>query len=104
MHWSLNVQIGTMMEQPVQHLRRLARGCGDDGGMKRRVALRDIAVEGDGRLRALVRIDRTGRLGTAIEREVLTIRARKSTRLNSRHYCASRMPLSACNTKTFHRK
>src|SRR3546814_16463407 len=74
MHWSLNVQIGTMMEQPVQHLRRLARGCGDDGGMKRRVAIRDMAVEGDGRLRALVRIDRTGRLGTASEREVLTIR------------------------------
>lgn len=54
----LDVQIGTVMEQPVQHLRRLARGCGDDGGMKRRVTIRDMAVKGDGRLRPLMRIDR----------------------------------------------
>ncbi len=76
----LNMQIGTVVEQPVQHLRGLARGRRDDGGMERRVAIRDMAVEGDGRLCPLVRIDRAGCLGAAIEREVLTVRTGRGAR------------------------
>ena len=70
-----DVQIGAVVEQPVEHLRRLARGSRDNGGMERRVAIRDMTVEGDGRLRPLVRIDRAGCLGASVEREVLTVRA-----------------------------
>ena len=65
----LNMQIGTVMEQPVNYLRRLARGSGDNGGMERRVVIRNMAVEGDGRFGSLVWVHRTGCLGTAVERE-----------------------------------
>src|SRR3546814_11971236 len=86
----LNVQIGTMMEQPVQHLRRPACGCGDDGGMKRRVAIRDMAVEGDSRLRPLVRIDCAGRMSTAIKQDVMTVRTGRGPGQTGRAACRER--------------
>src|SRR3546814_2222643 len=38
-------------------------------------------------------------LEAASRARTVSPRDRKSTRLNSSHYCASRMPSSACNTK-----
>lgn len=70
----LDMQISTVVQQPVEHLCRLARQRRNDGGKERRVAIRNMAVEGDGRLRPLVRVDRAGRLGAAVEREVLPVR------------------------------
>ena len=68
-----DVQIGAVVEQPVEHLCRLARRSGDNCGMERRVAIRDVAVKGDSRLCPLVRIDCAGCLGAAVERKVLTV-------------------------------
>jgi len=75
-----DMQIGAVVEQPVEHLCRLARRRGDNGGMERRVAIRDVAVEGDGRFRPLVRIDRAGCLGAPVERKVLTVRTGRGAR------------------------
>ena len=66
-------EIGAVVEQPVEHLCRLARRSGDNCGMERRVAIRDVAVKGDSRLCPLVRIDCAGCLGAAVERKVLTV-------------------------------
>lgn len=73
-------EIGGMMEEPVQDVRRLAGGGGDDLGVEGRIAVGDVGVEGDGRLRALVRVDLARRLGASVEREVLPVRTRGRTR------------------------
>jgi hypothetical protein len=42
--------------------------------MERRVTIRDMTIERDGRFGSLVRIGRAGCLGAAVERKILTVR------------------------------
>ncbi len=63
------------MQQTVEYLRRLACGRRDHFGVEGCVAIRDVRVEGDRRLAALVRIDGACRLRAPVEREVLSVGA-----------------------------
>ena len=72
---ALDREVCAMMEQTIENMRGLACPGGDDRGMERRVAIRDMGIEGNGGFAALVWIDRSGRLRPTIEREMLPVRA-----------------------------
>ncbi|KTW02135.1 hypothetical protein NS258_18485 [Sphingomonas sanguinis] len=54
---ALDREVGTVMEQAIEDMHRLTGSGRDDSGMERRVAVRDMGVEGDGGIAALVRVD-----------------------------------------------
>lgn len=51
---ALDGEVGTVMEQAVENMRRFAGAGRDDPGMERRVTVGDMGVEGDGGIAALV--------------------------------------------------
>ncbi|NQE65521.1 hypothetical protein E1H18_1302 [Caulobacter sp. RHG1] len=73
---AFNRKFGTMMQQAVKDVGCLARTGGNNLGMKRRIAIRDVSIEGYRRFTALVGINRTGRLRAAIKWKVLAIGTR----------------------------
>ena len=64
------------MEQPVEDVRGFAGGGGDDLGVERRVAVRDVGVEQDAGVGAVARVDLGPGLAVAAGAEELAVRGR----------------------------
>jgi hypothetical protein len=71
-----DVDVAAVIQKPVDDVRGLAFGRGDDLRVEGGVAARDEGVERDGRKRTFVRTDRSGDLAPSPEREMLAVRAR----------------------------
>ena len=61
----LDPHITFVIEQSVEYERGIADRLVDDLGVKRRVLVGDVRVEGDSRIGAIAQIDRTGMLPAA---------------------------------------
>ena len=70
-----DAQPRAVLEQPVQHVRRLGRGRRDDLGVERSELVRDMGVERDPGLVAVPGIDVAQRLAAAARAEELPVRA-----------------------------
>ena len=68
-----------MVEEPVDDVRRLARGRRQKLGVERRVATGEVGVEGDDGLAAVPCVDRADRLAGTTDGKVLPVRARDRT-------------------------
>ena len=69
-------QPGLVVEQAVEHVRRLTGGRGDHLGVERTVLVGDVGVERDARLVAVTRVDVGDRLSRAAGEEVLPVGTR----------------------------
>ena len=72
----LDREPGLMVEEPVEHVRRLACGRGDDLGVERPILIGDVGVERHARLVAMAGVHRCDRLACASGEEVLSVRTR----------------------------
>ena len=63
-----------MIEQPVEHMHGLARGCRDHLGVERRVAVGEVRVEFDAGIVAIMGIVTAGIATEAASPEKLTVR------------------------------
>ena len=70
-----DAQPGAVMEQPVEHVRRLGRGRRDDLGVERAELVGDVGVERDAGLVAVPGVDVAERLAPAARAEELPVRA-----------------------------
>ena len=70
----LDGEAGLVVEQTVEHVRRLAGGGGDDLRVERPVLVGDVGVEAHARLVAVTRVDVCDRLARPTGEEVLSIR------------------------------
>ena len=95
----LDPQARLVVEQAVQHVRRLAGGGGDHLGVERAVLVRHMGVERDARLVAVPGVDVGDRLAAAAGEEVLAVGLdvvpSPHTRASGSARCASMIRASA---------
>ena len=65
--------LALVIEESVQHMQRLARGRRDQLGIERRVAIRDVRVDLEPRLLAIMRVETTGVASRSSGLEKLTV-------------------------------
>ena len=70
----LDPQLGFVIEETIEHMRRIANGGVDDLGMKGRVLIGDVRVEGDAGIISIFRVHLASRFAAATRAVTLTIR------------------------------
>ena len=56
----LRYDVALVIEQRVEHMQRLARGCGDQLGVERSIAIREVGVDLEARPLAVMRVQAPG--------------------------------------------
>ncbi len=69
----LDPQLGLVVKQAIEHMRRIANGGVDDLGMKGCVLIGDVSVEGDAGIVPVLRVHLASRFAAAARAIALTI-------------------------------